>query len=104
MIRDRLARGSDFTQESCASVVVGHALHYKPSIACENTHGESQSAKRLVDKIKITCLADALQLVSPGRLCETHAQYLTSEFVWLNALLVVTSAVLSEWIHYCDEI
>ena len=101
MIRARISTSSDFFQESCSSVIVGHALNYKPTSECENEPGH-QDATALVKKLVSTCFSDAVTLISPARLCETHAQYLVSSFVWLNVLFVVTTVIMSEWIHYYD--
>lgn len=100
LIKSRLG-GSD-KDESCSSLIVGHALHYKPSLACAGTNA-SRSASRMVEAIKKTCFKDAVNLVSPASLCDTHAQYLVSSFVWLNLLFVATTVVLSEWYHYYDD-
>lgn len=102
LVRARIATSGAFLKESCSSVIVGHALSYKPTKQCEDNPG-SKDAVSLKKKILLSCFAEAITIVSPAALCETHAEYLVSSFVWLNVLMVTTAVVMSEWIHYSDD-
>lgn len=88
-------RSADFTKDTCAHVLVGRALSYTPTKNCEAT-----PAAKLKKQIERTCVADAITLFVHAPLCQTKAQYTTTQLVWFYLTAVATTSTLTEWLRY----
>ena len=96
LIKTTLFGKKSFTKEDCGQALVGHVLHYKPTETCEE-------ASEIYKRVAATCFAESVQNLiptSPARLCETPKSVLMHNYYVFHIIVVLTSAVYSEWLHY----
>lgn len=96
LIKTHLFGKKSFTKEDCGQALVGHVLHYKPTENCEE-------ASEIYKRVSATCLAESVQNLvptSPARLCETPKSVRMHNYYVFHIVVVLTSGVFSEWLHY----
>ena len=96
LIKTHLFGKKSFTKEDCGQALVGHVLHYKPTENCEE-------ASEIYKRVSATCLAESVQNLvptSPARLCETPKSVRMHNYYVFHIIVVLTSGVFSEWLHY----
>ena len=93
LIKAHIARTKDdFPKEQCSHILVAHAFHYTPTDNCEE-------AKNLHKHLKLQCLAQISTIIPHAPLCQTKAQHTILALLSFQIVVVITSAVGSEWLH-----